>query len=139
VAIIIYLFGTLTIVQPSIIYAAPTASPVGVVNYQMLIQQHPDAAKAKETIQIATKQAQSDFEAKSASMTDNDKKAYYQQLLQGLQQQQLELLKGITDKIDAAVKIVADAKGLTIVVGSNAVVYGGQDITDDALKQIKGK
>ena len=38
------------------------------------------------------------------------------------------------DKINAAVKKVADAKGLTIVVEKSNVVYGGQDITDEVIK-----
>jgi len=129
----------LIIAQATTTYAAPTSSPVGVVNYQLLLQQHPDTPQSQATYDAAVKQAQDDFTAKSANMNDQDKKALFQQIQQGLQQQQQQLLKAITDKINAAVKVVADAKGLTIVVGSNATVYGGQDITDDVLKQIKGK
>jgi hypothetical protein len=46
---------------------------------------------------------------------------------------------GCSHAINAAVKMVADAKGLTIVVDKNTAVYGGQDITDDVLKKITGK
>ena len=75
-----------------------------------------------------------DFESKSASMNDQQKQEYYQQIQQRLQNKERELLGPIFDKINAAVKKVADAKGLTIVVEKSNVVYGGQDITDEVIK-----
>ena len=38
--------------------------------------------------------------------------------------------------MEEAVKSVADAKGLTVVIDKNAVVYGGTDITQDVVKKI---
>ncbi|VBB09368.1 chaperone protein skp [Lucifera butyrica] len=132
------LLGTISLTQPGIIHAAASSS-IGIVNYQLLVQQHPDMAQAEATYQAAVKQAQDDFNAKSANMNDQDKKALYQQLQQGLQQKRMELLGAINDKVDAAIKEVADAKGLTIVIDKSQVVYGGQDITDDVMKKITGK
>jgi len=112
-------------------YAAGSASStIGVVNYQLLVTQHPDSAKAQETMNAAIAQAKSDFDAKSATMNDQDKQALYQQLQQGLQQKQQELAGPIYDKVTAAVKSVSEAKGLTIVLVKGATIYGGQDITD---------
>ena len=59
--------------------------------------------------------AKSDFDAKSATVSDQDNQAYYQQLQQGLQQKQQELLGPINDEVTSAVKTVAEAKGLTEV------------------------
>ncbi|VBB08132.1 chaperone protein skp [Lucifera butyrica] len=133
-----FLFSIVIIAQPSTTYAA-AMTPIGVVNYQLLVQQHPDMAQAQEKYKAAAKQAQDDFNAKSAKMNDQEKQSYYQQLQQGLQQKQEEIFGAIHDKINAAVKEVADAKGLTIVLDKSQVVYGGEDITDDVLKKIKGK
>ncbi|WP_196591663.1 hypothetical protein [Pectinatus frisingensis] len=69
------LFSIVAITQPNTTYAAD-ASTVGVVNYQQLINQHPDMAQANETYKAAVKQAQDDFNAKSANMKDQDKKPY---------------------------------------------------------------
>jgi outer membrane protein len=132
------LFAVLAITQPTTTYAA-NASQVGVVNYQLLVNQHPDMAQANETYKAAVKQAQDDFNAKSANMNDNDKKALSQQLEQGLQQKQQELINAIRDKVNAAIKAVADDKGVTVVVDKSVIAYGGQDITDDVLKKITGK
>lgn len=123
-----------------IIYASgKDSSAVGVVNYQLLVSQHPDMALVQQTMDAAVAQAKSDYDAKSANMSDQDKQALTQQLQQGLQQKKQELLGSINDKIMAAVKSVVEAKGLTVIVDKGSVVYGGQDITDDVIKVITGK
>jgi len=119
-------------------YAAP-ASNVGVVNYQMLVSQHPDMAKAQEAFKAEVDSLQKEFDSKAASMNDQQKQEYSAQLQQRLQLKQQELLGAIHDKVDAAVKAVAEAKGLAVVVHKGAVVYGGQDITEEATKKITGK
>lgn len=115
------------------------AEAVGVVNYQLLISQQPEMAAAQQTMDAAVNQTKSDFDAKSATMSDQDKQALYQQLQQALNQKKLDLMKPINDKIMAAVKSVADSKGLTIIVDTGSVVYGGQDITNDVGKLLLGK
>ena len=132
------LFSIVVITQPTTTYAAD-ASVVGVVNYQQLINQHPDMAQANETYKSAVKQAQDDFNAKSANMKDDEKKALSQQLEQGLQQKQQELINAIRDKVNAAIKAVAEDKGLSVVVDKSVIAYGGQDITDEVMKKITGK
>lgn len=131
------LFAIAAVSQPAVSYAA--TSTVGFVNYQLLVNQHPDTAKADETYRAAAKQAQTEFDSKAANMNEQDKRALYQQLQQGIDQKQQELLGAIQVKINAAIKEVAEAKGLTLVVERNLVVYGGQDITEDVIKKITGK
>lgn len=131
------LFTVIININPTIAYAA--SSTIGVVNYQQLINQHPDAVSAQSVMNAAVKQAQDDFNAKAANMSDQEKQSYYQQLQQGLQVKQQELLGAIRDKVNAAVKEVAEAKGLTIVIDKSVDIYGGQDITDDVLKKITRK
>lgn len=121
-------------------YAAGKASSVvGVVNYQLLVSQHPDMVAAQKTINEAAAQAKSDFDAKSPKMSDPDKQALYQKLQLGLQQKSQEILAPINDKVISAVKSVADAKGLTVIVDKGSAIYGGQDITADVMKVITGK
>lgn len=119
--------------------AAGSASNVGVVNHQMLVSQHPDMAKAQQAMQAEVDQAKKDFEAKSATMNDKEKNDYYMQLQQRLNLKQQELIGPVFDKVDAAIKAVADAKGLSVVMDKSNVVYGGQDITDEVLKKFSDK
>ncbi|MPL68941.1 hypothetical protein SDC9_14674 [bioreactor metagenome] len=118
-------------------YAAEkNSSNIGVVDYQMLIYQHPDTAKADEAMQAEIKAAQQDFETKAASMNDKEKQDYYSQVQQRLSLKNQELRAPIFDKINAAIKAVAEVKGLSVVLDKNDVVYGGQVVTDDVLKKI---
>ena len=121
------------------IASAGASSNIGVVNYQVLISQHPDMAKAQETMQAEVEQAKKDFDAKSATMNDKEKQEYYAQIQQRLGLKQQELLGAINDKVEAAIKTVAEAKGLSVVMDKSNVVYGGQDITDEVGKKITGK
>lgn len=118
--------------------AAP-ATNVGKVNYDDLIRSHPDFMKFVETMNAEQTQAQKDFTDKSATMNDKEKQDYYLQLQQRLQIKQGELIKPIEDKVAAAIKDVAEARGLAVVMPVNAVIYGGQDITEEVKKKFGGK
>ncbi|HMM20912.1 MAG TPA: OmpH family outer membrane protein [Selenomonadales bacterium] len=137
----VFLLGIvgLAISQTNKSFAAGPTSNVGVVNYQMIMSQHPDVAKAEETMRAEVQQAQKDFEAKAASMNDKEKQEYYAQLQKRLNLKQAELMGPINDKVTGAIKAVADAKGLAVVIDKGTVVYGGQDITDEVVKKITGK
>ncbi|VBB09259.1 chaperone protein skp [Lucifera butyrica] len=141
VAFFVLGFVGLAATQSGRIYAAAAAntSNVGVVNYQLLLQSHPDIPKAQAAMKTEAESAQKDFDAKSATMNDKEKQDYYMQLQQRLSNKQQELMGPIHDSITAAIKAVADAKGITVVLDKSNVVYGGQDITDDVMKKITGK
>ena len=111
--------------------ASAATSSVGVVDYRQVGSQHPQLAMQK-----ASQDAQADFEAKSANMNDQEKSDYYQQTMQRLQQKNEELMEPIEKSIQDAVKSVAEKKGLSVVIEKGAVVYGGQDITQDVVKQL---
>ena len=111
-------------------------SNVGTVDYRQVMAQHPQLQSANSELQTAVQDAQKDFEEKSKDMSDQEKSDYYQQTQQRLQQKQQELLEPIQKSVEDAVKSVADAKGLTVVIDKNAVVYGGQDITQDVVKKV---
>jgi outer membrane protein len=44
----------------------------------------------------------------------------------------------VIKNIEAAIKKVADKKGLSVVVDKNTVIYGGTDITDEVSKSMSG-
>jgi outer membrane protein len=122
-------------------YAAGSSnnSNIGVVNHQMLVSQLPEMAKAQEDMQAAIEAAKKEFDAKTASMNEQDKQAYYGKVQQELSLKQQQLVSPVFEKVDAAIKAVADAKGLSVVMDKANVVYGGQDITDEVTKKLSGK
>jgi outer membrane protein len=119
--------------------SANSSSNIGVVNYQVLVSQHPDMAKAQETMQAEVESARKDFETKSATMNDKEKQDFYAQVQQRLSLKQQELIAPVYSKVDDAIKAVANAKGLAVVMDKSNVVFGGQDITDEVGKKLNGK
>lgn len=119
--------------------ASAASSPVGVIDYRQVMSQMPELQEADKTMQASIEKARKDFEEKSKSMNEQQKAEYYQQTQQRLQQEQRNLLLPIEEKAQAAVKAVAEAKGLSVVIEKNAVVYGGQDITQDVIKRTSAK
>ena len=117
--------------------AAPSESAVGVVNYQMLIAQAPDIRDVDAAMKTEIENAQKEFEEKSKSMNDVEKRRYYTQTQERLQNKQKELMDPVMKKIEAAIKKVADKKGLAVVVEKSTVVYGGTDITDEVAKSLQ--
>jgi len=119
--------------------SAGSSSNIGVVNQQLLVSQHPDMAKAQAAMEAEVESAKKDFETKSVSMNDKEKQDYYAQVQQRLSLKQQELITPVLDKVEAAIKAVADAKGLSVVMDKGNVVYGGVDITDEVGKKFTGK
>ena len=136
-----FLFGVagLAVSQTTQVASAAPASNVGKVNYQMLVQQHPDLAKVQTTMQTESEAAKKEFDAKAASLGEKEKQEYFMQLQQRLQLKNQELMVPLFSKVDAVIKEVSDAKGLVVVVDAAAVIYGGADITDECVKKITGK
>ena len=72
-------------------------------------------------------------------MNDQEKADYYQQSQQRLMQKQQELIEPIEQSIKDAVKKTADTKGISVVIEKSAVIYGGQDITQDVITRLNKK
>lgn len=146
VAIAIVAFFTLGIVgvaisQTQIGFAAPasSSSSIGYIDRQRIMMSHPDMQTVMETMQAEAATAQKSFEEQAKTMSQQEQERFAVQLQQRLQQKEADLMKPIIDKIEAEIKKVAEAKGLTIVVDANIVVYGGTDITSDVIKSFGGK
>lgn len=121
---------------PGQAYAAETVS-IGVVDYGYLLHQHPDTQKANDALKAESEQVNKDFAAKAAGLSDKEKQELRLQLAQRVESKRQELLKGIADKINAAINEVAAEKQLTIVINKDSVSYGGLDITQDVLQKFR--
>lgn len=117
--------------------AASSESAIGVVNYQMLVSQSPDLASVNEAMNKEIKAAQDEFNEKSKTMNEAEKRRYYTQTQERLANKQKELMDPVLKKIEAAIKKVADKKGLAVVVEKSTVVFGGVDITDEVAKSMQ--
>ena len=138
----IFVIGCFTIALTSggfggnVASAASSNSAIGVVNYQMLVSQAPELAGIRETMQTEIKNTRDEFNEKSKNMNATEKERYYKQLQERLGNREKELMDPVIKGIEAAIKKVADKKGLSVVVDKNTVIYGGTDITDEVSKSM---
>ena len=115
--------------------SAASSSNVGVVDFSQFSTLK-IVTDSQDQMQEKVEEAQADFEAKAASMSDAEKQQYYQQTMERLQKEQEDMMAPIQKQIDEAVKAVAEAQGLTVVLRKEGVVYGGKDITQDVVKKL---
>jgi outer membrane protein len=118
---------------------AADASAVGVVDYALLLNSHPDMPKTNETLKAEAEQLKKEFESKASGLSDKDKQELDTKLKQRWMSKERELMSAIMNSIKTAIREVAEAKGLTVVVDKAAVLYGGQDITGEVGKKVGAK
>lgn len=129
----------IALTQTGNIASAASSSNVGVVEYDQIMVQHPDMKTLDEQLRASIESIKAEFDEKSAGMNEQEKQDYYMQCQERILQKREELLAPVVQSVDAAIKAVADKKGLSVVLAKAAVVYGGQDITKDVIAQINKK
>ncbi len=72
-------------------------------------------------------------------MTAFQRQELDRQLQQQILEKRSELLGGLDKEIRAAVETAAKQAGVTVVLDRTVVLYGGTDLTEAVIKQIKGK
>lgn len=129
----------LALTQTGNIASAASSSSVGVVEYEQILMQHPNMQSLDDQLKTTVDEIKKEFDEKSAGMNDQEKADYYRQCQERILQKREELLDPIVKSIEAAIKTVADKKGLSVVLAKAAVVYGGQDITSEVIAQLGKK
>ena len=70
--------------------------------------------------------------------TDQNKKAQiFSAKRNELAQEEQRLMQPIFQEAQLAVRTVAKIKGVTVVIEKSAVYFGGIDITDDVIQELK--
>ena len=142
IAIAVIFIGSvvaLALTQTGNIASAASSSNVGTIDYQQVMAAHPDVQGLQGQMETAIADVKKEFDEKSAGMSEQEKAEYYQQCQLRLAQKQQELLDPIRNAVDIAIKKVADKKGMSVVIDKMAVIYGGQDITQEVIAALGKK
>lgn len=129
----------LALTQTGNIASAASSSAVGVVEYDQIMLQHPDMRTLDDQLKTVIEEIKREFDEKSVGMNDQEKQDYYIQCQERILQRREELLAPVIASVDEAIKKVADKRGLSVVLAKAAVVYGGQDITQEVIAQLGKK
>lgn len=113
---------------------------IGVIDPQKILFQHPKFQQTQAQIKAMVEKKQN--EAKTAIDKEKDDKVK-QQIFDTKRSEaaseEKKLMDPLFKDIDLAIRTVAKAKNITVVVDKGVVFYGGIDITDDVIQELKKK
>ena len=134
-AIFIVGIGALAYTQMASPSSNSGTSTIGVIDTsRMLSQDNPIYISAAQEYMSYQSQLQQETQAKiDAAQDDATKQKIAEEARQNLAKKDQEIAK---DKAMEAAKAVGDAKGLSVVMTKDTVLYGGVDITDQVLKKL---
>jgi outer membrane protein len=113
---------------------------IGVIEPQKVLFQHPKMAQVQKQVQAVVQKKQAEAKAAIDKEQDNKKKAeIYQTKRNEAATEEQKLMAPLFKDIDLAIRSIAKAKGLTIVLDKAQVFMGGLDITDDVIQELKKK
>ncbi|MBI3998385.1 MAG: OmpH family outer membrane protein [Armatimonadetes bacterium] len=112
---------------------------VGFVDMQRALDNHPRKASSERALQEFFQAKQREFQERSKTMTAFQRQELDRQLQQQILEKRNELLGGLDKELRGAVEVVAKVAGVTVVLDRAVVLYGGTDLTEAVIKQIKGK
>ncbi len=120
--------------------AACAAEKIGVADMQKVLVNHPRFKDVSKRIEAVYRAKEQELKTALDKVTDKKQGA---QMIQGKRQEaaqeEIKLKEPIYKEIRAAVRTVAKNKGITVVLDIGAVMFGGQDITDDVVAELKKK
>ena len=135
-AIFIVGIGALAYTQMASPSSNSGTSTIGVIDTsRMLSQDNPIYISAAQEYMSYQSQLQQETQAKiDAAQDDATKQKIAEEARQNLAKKDQEIAKLIQAQLDAGIQ--GDAKGLSVVMTKDTVLYGGVDITDQVLKKL---
>jgi len=85
---------------------------------------------------VQSKQNEAKMAIDATSNKDEQAKIYRTKRQEAAAEEQ-KLMQPLFKDIDLAIRTVAKAKGLTIVLDKTQVFFGGMDITNDVIQELK--
>jgi outer membrane protein len=113
---------------------------IGVIDPQKVLFQHPKFQEVQQKINSVVQQKQQEAKTAIDQVTDNQQK---QQIFETKRQEaameEQKLMGPLFKDIDLAIRTIAKAKGITVVLDKGQVFFGGTDITEDVIQELKKK
>ncbi|MFP4481898.1 MAG: OmpH family outer membrane protein [Thermovirgaceae bacterium] len=119
---------------------AAAQEKVGVIDPQKVLFQHPKFQGVQEKIKSVVEKKQQ--EAKSAIDQSDDnqqKQQIFEKKRQEAATEEQKLMEPLFKDVDVAIRTIAKAKSFTIVLDKGQVFFGGTDITEDVIQELKKK
>lgn len=113
----------------------PSDSAVGYIN-QETVQELRLFKEAQQRLYVEYQKMAADLASKTKEMSPADREKVRQDMVRAFQEKQVEVMKPVNDKVTAAITDVAKEKGLSLVLNSHHIMWGGRNLTDDVIKKL---
>ena len=111
---------------------------IGVIDSQKIIFQHPRFEAVTKQLQQISQKKENEMKMAVDKESDQNKKAQiFNTKRNEFAQEEAKLMQPIFQEAQVAVRTVARLKGVTVVIEQSAVYFGGIDITDDVIQELK--
>jgi outer membrane protein len=113
---------------------------IGVIDSQKIIFQHPRFEAVTKQLQQISQKKENEMKMAVDKESDQNKKAQiFNTKRNEFAQEEAKMMQPIFQEAQVAVRTVARLKGVTVVIEQSAVYFGGIDITDDVIQELKKK
>ena len=115
------------------------ASAPAVLDNQILMTKSVQVKDLQEQLNAKGKEINQRLETDKPNLSEADFKQKQEEAFKEFVTFKAELEKQLNLNIDKAIEKVVKDKNLTIVFAKSAIVFGGQDITEDVIKVLDAK
>lgn len=120
------------------VYQPSTTASVATINYQYVLANIPESKSIQENMNKLTEEAQKEFEKSvNEKMSPADIQKVRARVATDLRQKQINLVKPVQEKINNAIKQVAQEHGYSVVIASDVALFTTADITEEVLNAAK--
>lgn len=127
---------TLVSIALSFSGCARNMGKVAVIDYQVVLANHPDRKDAEKKLDDAYREVQKQLEKqKDASISQDEKMQKMQQFQKQMIAKEKTLIAPIKADVNEKIDETMKEKGYTAVFSKDSLVRGGDDITDEILKK----
>ena len=120
------------------VYQPATTASVATINYQYGLANIPESKSIQENMNKLTEEAQKEFEKSvNEKMSPADIQKVRARVATDLRQKQINLVKPVQEKINNAIKQVAQEHGYSVVITSDVALFTAVDITEEVLNAAK--
>lgn len=131
------------LVLATFVFAGCTTTPeekkIGKINIDKVIKESPKAQEIQNQLDKESERIRDkyNFDEEDQDLNEEEKKANQQKAIQEFVKVKQDLEKELNDKIETAIKGIAEEQNLDIVLYEQSVKYGGIDITQDVIEQLQ--
>ena len=120
------------------VYQPATTGSVATIDYQYILANMPESKKIQQSMNKLSEEAQKDFEKSvNEKMNPEEIQKVRIRVASDLRQKQINLVKPVQEKINTAIKEVAQKHGYSVVISRDVTLYSGSDITEEVLNTVK--